>query len=74
MNRDRLTGRLKLLGGQLKEGWGALTGDPLVAASGRRDRIAGKAIEQRGLSREQADRQLVEFLRRNRNWSDLSRR
>ena len=74
MNRDRLAGRLKLVGGRLKESWGALTGDPLAAASGRRDRIVGKALEQRGISREQADRQLEDFLRRNRNWSDLSRR
>jgi uncharacterized protein YjbJ (UPF0337 family) len=56
----------------MKEVWGALSGDPYASAAGRRDRLAGKIQEQRGLSRQKADRQLEDFMTRNRNWWDLS--
>ena len=74
MNRDRRQGILMQISGTLKQGWGMLARDPRTAADGRRDRLAGKIQEQRGYSREEADRQLDEFMRRNRKWSDLSRR
>ena len=73
MNRDRLIGTWKQFRGKAKERWGTLTGDPVAAAAGARDRLLGEIQEQRGASKEEADRQLDEFLRRNRNWSDLSR-
>ena len=74
MNRDRLEGNWKQLSGKFQEHWGTLTDDPLVVAAGRRDRIAGKVLVQRGISKQQADRQLHDFLVRNRNWWDLSGR
>lgn len=74
MNRDRLQGNWKQISGKLQEHWGALTDDPLTAAAGRRDRLAGRVLEQRGISKQQADRQLEDFLVRNRNWWDLSGR
>ena len=74
MNRDQLHGICKQVGGHLKIGWGKLSNDSMAMAAGRRDRIAGKVQEQRGISRQEADRQLEDFLRRNRNWSSLSRR
>ncbi len=72
MNRDRWTGRLKQLGGGLKERWGVLTGDPLMVAAGRRASHEGKVQEQWAAARQAADRQLKEFTHRNRNWLDLS--
>jgi len=74
MNRDRLHGIWKQFGGKVKEQWGTLTGDPLMVAAGTRDRLLGSMQEQRGLSKQEADRQLRDFMRRNRNWWDLSRR
>ncbi|HEY8068059.1 MAG TPA: CsbD family protein [Burkholderiales bacterium] len=74
MNRDRMEGICRQLSGAVKQRWGALTADPLAAAEGARDRILGKMQELRGLSRQEADRQLDEFMRRNRNWWDLSGR
>lgn len=74
MNRDRVQGLSKRVAGRLKQTWGALVRDPRTAADGRRDQLAGRAQEQRGLVRQKADRQLEEFMRRNRNWSDLSGR
>lgn len=74
MNRDRLYGIWKQFTGKVKEQWGTLTGDPVAAAAGRRDRLLGRIQEQRGISKQEADRQLSDFMRRNRNWWDLSRR
>jgi len=73
MNRDRLQGICKRVGGELKIGWGRLSNDSQAMAAGRRDRIAGKVQELRGISRQEAERQLKDFLRRHRNWSNLSR-
>jgi len=74
MNRDRFHGICMQLSGRVTERWGALIGDPLVVAAGRRDRLAGRIEEQRGILRQQADRQLANFMSRNRDWQDLSRR
>lgn len=72
MGRDRLAGVCVQVKGRLKECWGILSADPMIAAAGRRDRIAGRIQEQRGFAKERTDRALKEFLARNRNWQDLS--
>jgi len=74
MNRERLHGIWKQLGGTVTERWGALIGDPLVAGAGRRNRLAGKIEQQRGILKQQADRELAQFISRNRHWRDLLRR
>ena len=74
MNRDRLLGTWWLLRGTVREQWGTLTGDPYAIDAGARDRLLGDIQQRRGALKEEADRQLADFLRRNRNWSDLSRR
>ena len=74
MNRDRFHGICMQFSGKVQEHWGMLTGDPLAMAAGARDQHFGRIQEQRGISKQEADRQLVEFMSRNRNWQDLSRR
>jgi len=74
MNRDRIQGLCKQLGGRLQERWGTLIGDRLTATAGARARLAGRIQERRGISKQEADRQLEDFLERNRNWRDLSKR
>lgn len=74
MNRDRLRGVCRQFGGKVKERWGTLTGDSLAAAAGTRDQLAGRIQEQRGIAKQEADRQLEDFMNRNRNWWDLSKR
>jgi uncharacterized protein YjbJ (UPF0337 family) len=74
MNRDRIQGICRQFSGTVKQQWGALTADQQAVAAGARDRILGKVQEQRGLSRQEADRQLEDFMNRNRNWWDLSGR
>ena len=72
MNRDRLAGICTQFKGRLKEHWGVLRVDPLIAAAGTRDRLAGRIQEQRGFAKEETERELKDFLARNRNWRDLS--
>ena len=74
MNRDRLAGIWKQFSGKAKEQWGTLAGDPFAIDASVRDQLLGKIQEQRGAAKEEADRQLTDFIKRNRNWSDLSRR
>ena len=68
MNMDRFEGNWKQFGGKLNEQWGRLTHDPLRELAGRRDQIAGKNQERYGVAKEEAARQLKNFLDRNRNW------
>ena len=72
MNRDRLAGICMQFKGQLREHWGRISIDPLTAAAGRRDRLAGRIQEQRGIVKEATERELRDFLARNRNWRRLS--
>jgi uncharacterized protein YjbJ (UPF0337 family) len=50
-----------------------LTNDRLSVVAGKHDQLAGRYQEEYGINKEQAERQLKEFLRRNRDW-DLSNR
>lgn len=73
MNRDRLEGKWKQVSGHLRERWGALTGDRVSVVAGRHDQRAGLYQEQYGLAREEGERQLRDFLRRNREWDPTRR-
>ena len=72
MNLDRWVGTWLQLRGRMKERWGTLVGDPLTIDAGARDQLLGRIQEQRGTSKEEAERQLTDFMKRNRDWSDLS--
>lgn len=73
MNRDRVEGNLKQFSGKLKEQWGRLTRNGLGVDAGRRDQLVGSIQARHGRSKEEAERQVREFLHRNRDW-DISRR
>ena len=72
MNRDRIAGNLKQLGGRLREQWGRLTHDETGVNAGRRDQLAGSIQARHGMSKEEAERQLRDFLDRNRDWNRSS--
>ena len=74
MNRDRLLGICMQVRGTVKQQWGAMTDDAGAVAAGTRDRLFGSIRERRGISQRESDQQLRDFMRRNRNWWDLSRR
>lgn len=74
MNRDIVVGICSQFKGQMREHWGRFSGDPVTVAVGRRDRLAGQIQEQRGIVKEATERELRDFLARNRNWRRLSSR
>lgn len=72
MNIDQFRGTCRQFRGRLKQSLGVLIADPVMEADGLRDRLDGRILEQRGVSQQEADRQLQEFMSRNRRWWDLS--
>ena len=63
MNWDVLKGNWKQLTGKVKSKWGKLTDDDLTAISGKKDEFLGKLRERYGYERDQAEREVDEFLR-----------
>jgi uncharacterized protein YjbJ (UPF0337 family) len=61
MNWDQIEGNWKQLKGNAKEQWGKLTDDHLEAMAGQRDRMAGKIQELYGITKEEAERQVVDW-------------
>jgi uncharacterized protein YjbJ (UPF0337 family) len=72
MNGDRYHGIRKQLGGKVRQWWGSLTDDPLAVAAGIQNQRAGRIQERRGIAKQEADRELADFMRHNRNWRNPS--
>lgn len=68
MNMDRFEGNIKQVGGKVKEQWGKFTKDTQREFAGKRAQRSGKSQELYGISKEEAARQLKDFMRRNSNW------
>lgn len=64
MNKDRIEGNWKQIKGKIKQKWGELTDDEIDQAEGNTQILAGKLQERYGLTRDEADRQLDELVRR----------
>jgi uncharacterized protein YjbJ (UPF0337 family) len=65
MNQDRIQGRWKQLKGKVQEQWGRLTDDDLDVIAGRRDQLLGRIQQRHGLAKDEADRQVTDWERRN---------
>jgi uncharacterized protein YjbJ (UPF0337 family) len=64
MNWDRIAGQWKQIGSQVKAKWAKLTDDDLMAISARKDALVGKIQERYGVMRDEAERQVDEWLAR----------
>jgi uncharacterized protein YjbJ (UPF0337 family) len=64
MNWDRVEGNWKQFRGSVKKQWGKLTDDDLDVVEGRRDKLAGRIQEEYGVARDEAERQVDEWLGR----------
>jgi uncharacterized protein YjbJ (UPF0337 family) len=65
MNKDILAGKWKELKGKVKEQWGELTDDEIDQMEGKADQLAGKLQAKYGYSKEDADNEVTEFLRKH---------
>ena len=66
MNLDQVKADGTPTTGQMKEKWSALTDDDLEGIVGKKDQLAGKLQERYGYGKEQAEREVEEFLRLHR--------
>ena len=62
MNWDRVEGNWKMFKGKVKEKWGKLTDDDLDRAAGKRDQLAGRIQERYGIAKDEADRQITDWI------------
>ncbi len=66
MNTDTLTGAATDLGGKLKEGVGAATGDRTLREEGKADQLGGKAQQRYGEAKDAVEdtiRPMVDYVR-----------
>ncbi|MBE7553335.1 MAG: CsbD family protein [Anaerolineales bacterium] len=64
MNSDVLMGKWKQLKGDIKSQWGKFTDDDLAMVEGQRDKLVGLVQERYGYARQQAEREVDQFLQR----------
>ena len=62
MNWDTVKGNWKQMTGKVKEEWGDLTDDDLTEAAGERDQLVGKIQAKYGIAKEEAEKQVDNFL------------
>jgi uncharacterized protein YjbJ (UPF0337 family) len=63
MNWDRIEGNWKQFKGQVRQQWGNLTNHDLDIIEGRRIELSGRLQERYGMAKDEADRQIDEWLR-----------
>jgi uncharacterized protein YjbJ (UPF0337 family) len=64
MNEDVLKGKWHQLKGDIKSRWGKLTDDDLDRAEGNAEKLIGRVQERYGYARDEAKREVDDFIRR----------
>jgi uncharacterized protein YjbJ (UPF0337 family) len=64
MNWDRIEGNWKQVVGKARAEWGKLTDDDFNIVAGRREQLAGKIQERYGVAKEDANKQISEWIRK----------
>ena len=62
-NWDHIAGNWTQWKGRVRERWGKLTDDQLDVVGGRREQLSGRIQEVYGVTRDEADRQLINWQR-----------
>lgn len=62
MNWDQIEGNWKELKGKVKSKWAKLTDDDLMLIQGKKDQLAGVLQQRYGLAKDDAERQLDDFV------------
>ncbi|PYU23872.1 MAG: CsbD family protein [Acidobacteria bacterium] len=63
MNWDQIEGKWKQYSGRFREKWGKLTDDDWHVIVGKRDQLVGRIQERYGMAKEQAQREVDDFVR-----------
>jgi len=63
MNWDRIEGNWKQIKGKVTQQWGKLTDDDLNVIAGKRTELAGRLQERYGFAKDEAERQIDNWLR-----------
>jgi uncharacterized protein YjbJ (UPF0337 family) len=64
MNWDIIEGQWKQFKGRAKQTWSKLTDDDLQNLNGKREQLAGKIQERYGCQKQEAERQIDDWLNR----------
>lgn len=62
MNSDRIEGNWKEMKGKVQQKWGKLSNDDMDVIDGRREELVGKIQQAYGKSREEAEKEVDEYL------------
>lgn len=62
MNWDEVKGKWTQMTGSIKAKWGELTDDDLKEAEGNRDILIGKIQEKYGIAKEEAEKQVNDWM------------
>lgn len=65
MNWDRVQGNWKQFKGEAQRQWGKLTDDEIDQVEGDRERLAGRIQERYGIAKDEANRQIDDWLARH---------
>jgi uncharacterized protein YjbJ (UPF0337 family) len=63
MNWDRVEGNWKQFKGQVQQKWGKLTSDDLDMIEGKRTELAGRLQERYGVAKDEAEREIDNWLK-----------
>jgi uncharacterized protein YjbJ (UPF0337 family) len=63
MNWDRIEGNWKQFNGKITQQWGKLTNDDLDVIAGKRTELAGRLQTRYGVAKDEAERQIDNWLR-----------
>jgi uncharacterized protein YjbJ (UPF0337 family) len=65
MNWDRIEGNWKEFKGKAKQQWGKLTDDELTTIAGNREELSGRLQRHYGYAKEQAEREIDDWMSRS---------
>lgn len=74
MNSDQFQGKWKQMKGSVKERWGKLTDDDVDIINGQNDQLVGKIQEKYGIAKEEAQKQVEEWMRVDKQNEEVERR
>ncbi len=64
MNWDRVEGNWTQFKGKVQQQWGNLTNDDLDVVEGKRQELSGKIQERYGIAKDEAEKQIDDWLER----------